>query len=151
MNEEVKAHALRILEKRDVSRAMLLERLMKKGASEADADEVADWLCSLGVVDDRRYSELVVRHYAARGYGLRRIREELHRHGIPRELWEEALEALPETEDTVYTLLCQKLRGTGREPKDLQRAQGFLLRRGYSWEEIRAALDRFTAENEENL
>ena len=151
MNEEVKAHALRILEKRDVSRAMLLERLMKKGAPEADADEVADWLCSLGVVDDRRYSELVVRHYAARGYGLRRIREELHRHGIPRELWEEALEALPETEDTVYTLLCQKLRGTGREPKDLQRAQGFLLRRGYSWEEIRAALDRFTAENEENL
>ncbi len=151
MNEEVKNHALRILEKRDVSRAMLLERLMKKGASESDAREVADWLCGLGVVDDRRFSELVIRHYAAKGYGLRRIREELHRHGIPRELWEEALTVLPETEDTVYTLLCQKLRGTDREPKDIQRAQGFLLRRGYSWEEIRTALDRYSAENEDDL
>ncbi len=103
------------------------------------------------MVDDRRFSELVIRHYAAKGYGLRRIREELHRHGIPRELWEEALTVLPETEDTVYTLLCQKLRGTDREPKDIQRAQGFLLRRGYSWEEIRTALDRYSAENEDDL
>lgn len=149
MNEEAKAHALRILEKRDVSRAMLVDRLKKRGASEADANEVADWLCGLGVVDDRRFSELVVRHYAAKGYGLRRIREELHRRGIAKELWEEALAKLPETEDTVYALLRQKLRGTGGEPKDLQRAQGFLLRRGYSWEEIRGAMDRWKVEDED--
>ena len=30
-----------------------------------------------------------------------------------------------------------------------QRAQSFLLRRGYSWEEIRAAMDRWKAENED--
>ena len=149
MNEKTRARALRILEKRDVSRAMLLERLLKSGTSETDAEEAADWLCSLGVVDDRRFSELVVRHYAAKGYGLRRIREELHCRGIAKELWEEALAALPETEETVYALLRQKLRGTAGEAKDLQRAQGFLLRRGYSWEEIREAMDRYRAENEE--
>lgn len=149
MNEAVKNRALQILEKRDVSRKMLIDKLTEKGATEADAGEVADWLCALGAVDDARYAELVVRHYAMKGYGLRRIREELFHRGVPRELWEEALAALPETEDTVYRLLCGRLRGTGASPGDIQRAQNALLRRGYSWEEIRAALEHYQAENEE--
>lgn len=149
MNETVKKHALRILEKRDVSRKMLIDKLTAKGASEADAGEVADWLCGLGAVNDARYAELVVRHYAGKGYGLRRIQEELFHRGVPRELWEDALVSLPETEDTVYRLLCARLRGTDATPGDIQRARNALLRRGFSWEEIRGALEHYQAENEE--
>ena len=68
MNEDAKKRALAILEKRDVSRKMLLDKLTEKGASLPEAEEVADWLCGLGVVDDRRYAALVVRHYAGKGY-----------------------------------------------------------------------------------
>ncbi len=142
MNDEARQQALKILERRDVSRKMLLDKLTEKGISRADAEEVADWLCGLGVVNDERFAGLVVRHYAAKGYGRRRIRDELYRRGIDREFWDGALAGLPETDDTVDRLLSARLRGTV-SPEALQRAQSYLLRRGYSWDEVCAATERY--------
>ena len=79
--KEARKRALRLLEKRDYSRKMLIDKLTEKGASDEEAAEVADWLCETGVVNDARYAELVVRHYARKGYGRRRITEELYRRG----------------------------------------------------------------------
>ena len=142
MNDEAKQRALKILERRDVSRRMLLDKLSEKGISDTDAEEVADWLCGLDVVNDERFAGLVVRHYAAKGYGKRRIRDELYRRGIDRELWDAALDELPETDDAVDRLLSVRLRGAG-SPEALQRAQSYLLRRGYSWDEVCAATERY--------
>ena len=142
MNEEAKAQALKILERRDVSRKMLLDKLTEKGVADADAEEVADWLCGLGVVNDERFAGLVVRHYAAKGYGERRIREELYRRGIGRELWDAALEELTGSDERLDRLLGAKLRGDA-SPENLQRTQNYLLRRGYSWEDIREATERY--------
>lgn len=142
MNEEAKARALKILERRDVSRKMLLDKLTEKGVADADAEEVADWLCDLGVVNDERFAGLVVRHYAAKGYGERRIREELYRRGIDRELWDAALEELTGSDERLDRLLRAKLRGDA-SPENLQRTQNYLLRRGYSWEDIREATERY--------
>ena len=142
MNDEARQQALKILERRDVSRKMLLDKLTEKGISNTDAEEVADWLCSLGVVNDERYAGLVVRHYAAKGYGKRRICDELYRRGIDREFWDGALAELPETNDAVDRLLSVRLRGAV-SPEALQRAQSYLLRRGYSWDEVCAATERY--------
>lgn len=142
MNEEAKARALKILERRDVSRKMLFDKLTEKGVADADAEEVADWLCGLGVVNDERFAGLVVRHYAAKGYGERRIREELYRRGIDRELWDAALEELTGSDERLDRLLGAKLRGDA-SPENLQRTQNYLLRRGYSWEDIREATERY--------
>lgn len=142
MNDEARQQALKILERRDVSRKMLLDKLTEKGISNTDAEEVADWLCGLGVVNDERYAGLVVRHYAAKGYGRRRIRDELYRRGIDREFWDGALAELPETDDAVDRLLSARLRGAV-SPEALQRAQSYLLRRGYSWDEVCAATERY--------
>ena len=38
------------------------------------------------------YAAQVVRYYSAKGYGERKLRDELYRRGVPRELWDEALE-----------------------------------------------------------
>ena len=143
MNEEARKRALRLLEKRDYSRKMLIDKLTEKGVSPEDAAESADWLCDIGAVNDGRFAELIVRHYALKGYGERRITEELYRRGIPRELWEDALSHMPETEDSVYRLLTNRLRGSDGTPDDIRKAQSYLLRRGYSWEEIRAALEQY--------
>ena len=148
MNEGAKKRALSLLDKRDYSRKMLVDKLTEKGVAEEEAAEVADWLCSLDVVNDERYAGLVVRHYAQKGYGPRRIREELYRRGIDRELWDNALDELPMSDDTVYRLLNNRLRGS-MAPEDLERARSYLLRRGYSWEEVRGACERYQSENEE--
>ena len=148
MDESAKKRALALLEKRDYSRKMLLDKLTEKGASDEDAADVADWLCSVGVIDDQRYAGLVVRHYARKGYGPRRIREELFRRGIDRELWADSLEELPDTDETITRLLSVKLRGS-TDRGDMERARNYLLRRGYSREEVRAALEHYLSENEE--
>ena len=131
-----------MLEKRDYSVKELTDRLLEKGEPPEAVHALTARLVELGVLDDARYAGLVTRHYAAKGYGKRRICDELYRRGIDRELWDAALDELPETDDTVDRLLGTKLRGD-ISPEGLQRAQGYLLRRGYSWDEIRAATERY--------
>ena len=149
MNDEAKNRALKILEKRDVSRKMLIDKLTEKGISEADAEEVADWLTELRVIDDARYAGLVVRHYAAKGYGERRIKDELYHRGVPREYWEEALEEMPEQDDTLERFIRSRLRGAEPSQENLKKIINALLRRGHSWEDISAAVEHVRAEESE--
>lgn len=146
MSEEARNRALRLLDKRDYSRKMLLDKLTEKGISPADAEEAADWLCSVGLVDDRRYAGLVVRHYAAKGYGERRVRDELYRRGVPKELWDEALAEMPEQDDTLDRLIRSKLGGKEPSKENLSRVSAALQRRGYGWQEIREAIERLNIE-----
>ena len=147
MNPQAKERALSLLDKRDYSRKMLIDKITEKAISTADAEEVADWLCSLGVVDDSRYAGMVVRHYAAKGYGQRRICEELYRRGIARELWDAALEEMPEQDEAIEKILRNKLKGD-YSPESRKKAAAAAQRRGYGWEEIRAALERLQSEDE---
>ena len=64
---------------------------------------------------------------------------------MPREFWDEALEQAEDCGEVLDTFLEKKLRGS-HDPKDLKRASDALARRGYSWSEIREALNRFGAE-----
>ena len=134
--------ALRIIGARAMSVKELTDRLKEKGESPENAEDAAAWLQEMHLLDDAQYAAMCVRHYAAKGYGKRRICDELYRRGIDRELWDTALDELPETDDTVDRLLGAKLRGDV-SPEGLQRAQGYLLRRGYSWDDIRAATERY--------
>ena len=52
--------------------------LFKKGATEEQAADTADWLETLGAVDDEGYAGVIVRHYGAMGYGPGRVKQELH-------------------------------------------------------------------------
>ena len=149
MNDEARQRALKILERRDVSRKMLLDKLTEKGISNADAEEVADWLCGLGVVNDERFAGLVVRHYAAKGYGVGRIRSELYRRGIPREAWDDALQELPEQDEQIDALLRRRLRSDTPDRDELRRASDYLYRRGFGRDEIRAAIARYQDNFEE--
>ena len=146
--EQTKTRALRILERRDVSRWELIEKLTAKGESPEAAEAVADWLVGLGVVDDVRYAAMVVRHYAAKGYGKSRIRNELFRHGLPKDLWEEAMLQSPEQDETIDRLLRSKLRSSAPDRAELKRATDALLRRGFSWSEIQSAKQRVLADQD---
>ena len=106
-------------------------------------------MVELGLLDEGRYAAEVARHYAARGYGPRRVRDELYRRGVPREHWEDALRAVEDWQEGLDAFLQKKLRGAAPDPQALKRASDALARRGYSWGEIHAALRRCGAEIEE--
>ena len=109
----------------------------------ARADAVADRLEELGLLNDESYAVQVARHYAAKGYGARKIRDELFRRGVPREYWDAALEGLDDPTQAIEAFLEKKLRGWTGDPKELKRAADALARRGFSWNDISAALRRY--------
>ena len=145
-----KERALAMLDRRDYSRAELLKKLVEKGEDETEAAEAVERLAELGFVDDARYAPIIVRHYAAKGYGPQRVRQELQRRGIPKDLWDGAMEQMPQQDDTIDRLLRSKLKSDAPDRAELKKATDFLLRKGYGWDEIRSAVARYTSEIEEN-
>ena len=135
--------AANIIGSRPLSKRELTRRLVRKGAAEEDAGAAADWLEETGAVNDREYAAMLVRHYAGKGYGKARIREEMHRRGVDRELWDEALEELPDQSETLDRLIQKKCRGDLSDRREVKRVSDSLLRRGFSWSEVKEALRRY--------
>jgi len=145
-----KDRALRMIGARPMSERECYDRLVEKGEEETVAAEVVAWLVSLRFLDDGEYARMLVRHYAAKGYGLRRVRDELYRRKVGRDHWESALEEMPETDETLDRLLSSRMRGAAPDDRAaVKKASDALMRRGYSWEEIRSALYRYESEFEE--
>ena len=140
--------ALEMLDRRDYSRAELQRKLLEKGVGELEAESAVEYLVGLGFVNDLRYAELIVRQYAAKGCGARRVREELYRRGIDRDTMDAAMETMPEQDEALEKLLRQKLRGRF-DRADIKRATDSLLRKGYNYEEIASALRRLREEADE--
>ena len=141
--------ALRIIGARPMSEKELRDRLVEKGESPDDAEDAVAWLVSLRLLNDAEYAAMVVRHYAAKSYGPGRIRNELYRRGVPRELWDDALEELPEQDEEIDRLLRKRLRGDVTDRDAVRKATDYLFRRGFRHEEIRAAVERLRMEQED--
>lgn len=136
--------AANMIGSRALSKKELTRRLVKKGSDEADAQAAADWLEDIGAVDDAGYAAAVARHYGGKGYGPQRVREELRRRGVDRALWDEALEEMPETAEILDQLIRKKCRGELSDPREKKRVSDALLRRGFAWSDVKAAMGRYT-------
>ena len=144
----VKATAADLVGKRAMSRRDLERKLQEKGANEAEARYAAEWLEAIGAIDDADYAALLVRHCAQLGYGPARIREKLWEKGVPRELWDDAMDQMPDSVEQVQRYLESKLHGRVPDEKEKKRLSDALLRRGFSWGDVRSVLSRY-AEMEE--
>lgn len=141
-----RARAVSIIGRRALSTEELRRRLIEKGESEDDAQDAVDWLTEIGALDDARYAQSVVRHYASMGYGPAKIRDELYRRRVPRDLWDDAMEE-EDPADAIDRYLASKLRHVSeRDPKTLKRLGDGLRRRGFRWDDIRDALRRLEEE-----
>lgn len=138
----VRRRAAALAAEKAMSAGELRRKLREKGASPEMAQKAAAWLLDLGVLDERAYAAMVVRHYAAKGYGRKRLEVELYRRELPRELWEEALEEMPDTGAQLDALVRKRLGDATPDRKEVGRLASSLMRRGYSWEEVRAAIAR---------
>ncbi|MDR0491977.1 MAG: recombination regulator RecX [Oscillospiraceae bacterium] len=137
-----KARALRMLGGRNYSAGEVEKRLVGKGDSAETAQKTVEWLESIGAVNDPEYAAMIVRHYYSKGYGLARIKDELFRRGIAREMWDDALAAIDGMEDMALGYLEKKLRGSS-DKADLRRAADALCRRGFSYSDASDAIKRY--------
>lgn len=146
---ESRVKAAQLASGRMMSRKELTDKLSRKGIDPGTAVETADWLESLGAVDDAAYAGVIARHYAVSGYGPGRVRQELQKRGVSRELWDDALSQLPDSADAIDRFLQKKLSGRTPDRALLKKLSDALLRRGFSWSDIRPALNRLGEEIDE--
>lgn len=153
----VRSKALDLISARPLSRRELIQKLTAQPrdrekqplATPEQAEEAADWLERLGYLNDAEYAKTVARHYSAKGYGDRKVRDELFHRGVPRVLWDAALEEAQSPEDGVDAFLHSRLKGSTPDARELKRVSDALARRGYRWDEIKEGLRRYGAEIEE--
>ena len=157
----IRSKALDYISHRPMSRKELVDTLTAKPprkrdgtereplATPEEATEVADWLEGRGYLNDAEYAKTLARHYSAKGYGDRKVKDELFRRGIPRQYWPEAMEEAQEPDHGIDAFLEKRFRGRTPDAKDLKRAADALARRGYNWTEIREGLNRYGAGIEE--
>lgn len=148
----LKERALHLLSYKSFSKKELTARLLDytdEGAGQDIAQAVTDRLEELGLINDQDYAERLAKDlYARKGYGERKVLFELMRRGIERELAEEAAAAnAPEAEDTLNRIIRRKYARYLTDPKGVHKTVLALARLGYPYDEIRAAISRYTDED----
>ena len=146
----LKEKALELLSRKPLSRRELEQKLEQWGAEAESRDALCGRLEELGYLDDAAYARRVVSHFSARGFGVKKLRDELCRRGVPRELWDEALEGAEDPAEAIDAFLAKKLGGKAADRRELQKVSAALARRGYQWPDISDALRRYGAEVEED-
>lgn len=141
----LKTKAIELLMRKPQSRKELERKLREWEASQEESEAICDRMEELGYLNEPEYAARVVRYYAGKGFGERKLRDELYRRGIPKQLWEEALAQTEDSAPVLDAFLERKLKGS-HDPKEIKKASDALARRGFSWTEISDALRRYGME-----
>ena len=136
----LRERALRHLARRDHSRAELARKLAAHGDAD-EIDAVIERMGELGLQSDTRYAEAFVRGKAGR-FGASRLRSELARCGIDRDLIDEAIagECVESEADRARAVLRGRFTEPPADAREWARQARFLQTRGFAPDLIRKLL-----------
>lgn len=133
--------AVSLLSRRDHSEKELMRKLKEKGYAEG-AEEAISKLKNSGYVDDERFCRLYATELIRlKGFGRRRVEQELYLKGVSREIISLVLEEIAFDTETLSDIIRRKYLSKMKDEKGKQRAINALMRLGYSYREIRDALN----------
>lgn len=133
--------ALGLLTRREHSSRELTRKLTARGIEAGEAQAAVERLAEAGWQDDTRFAEALVRSRANSGHGPVRVRAELGTHGLDREAILAAMDAFDGDWFANARELVQRRFGAGvRDDRALRhKAADFLIRRGFTADQVRAA------------
>ena len=136
----LRERALRHLARRDHSRAELARKLAAHGDAD-QIDAVIERMGELGLQSDTRYAEAFVRGKAGR-FGASRLRSELARRGVDRDLIDEAIagECVESEADRARAVLRGRFTEPPADAREWARQARFLQTRGFAPDLIRKLL-----------
>ena len=140
MSDDLKARALRLLARREHTRAELARKLAPDAGSPGALEALLAQLEGRKQLSDERYAEVRV-HHLSRKFGAARVRRELVAKGIEREAAARLAADVEKTDlERALSILSRKYRDTAAAPKERARRARFLQSRGFSPEVIRCAI-----------
>ncbi len=137
-----RATAARIVGHSSMSCATLLKKLREKGVAESDANDALSWLIELGIMNDAEYAKMLLSHYRNRGFGNRRISEEMRKRGISREVIDEVLDDC-DMHNEILEFIKKKSHGAEIDEKQKAKIVNALIRQGHSYDAINTAFREF--------
>ena len=132
--------ALSLLVRREHSRKELTRKLAARGVERDEAQAAVDRMTAEGWQSNDRFAEQLVRSRANNGQGPLRIRAELATHGLDREAVAAAFEAYDgDWTDNARDMVRRRFPGAIDDRALQRKAAEFLVRRGFTGDQIRAA------------
>ncbi len=122
---------------RDRSRKELYDKLKEKGYSSSEIDDALDKMVYYGYINDERYAFSYIKsNINKKGSGL--IERELLNKGVDDNIISNSLEEFGQDEETVISeILERRYRDADfSDEKHLRRIYGFLVRRGFKYDNI---------------
>ncbi len=133
-------YAVSLLSRRDHTTKEITDKLTQKGYGQY-ASFVSKKLTEQGYLSDERFAEMYIRELLnLKNYGKKRIRQELIRKGVSRDIIETVLSETEIPDGRLRELIYRKYMRFLDTEKGVQKTVNALLRLGYSYGEIRDAL-----------
>ena len=136
----LRERALRLLARREHSRAELARKLRTYASPEEELETLLEELSRRRLLSDERYAESRA-HVLSRKYGAARIAHELRAKGLDKGLAEQTAKAARATEvERAREVWRRKFRVAPKTREERAKQMRFLQSRGFSFDAIRAVL-----------
>ncbi len=145
--ETAEASAIRLLGRRDYSRAELRRKLIGKGFSAGEVDGVLTQFETHGLLNDWKLAQRLAGYYShEKLWGPQKLLQKLVQRGISVEMAREAMDREEEsgrTPERLRAVLRNQLKARDSlslSAQDKQRLANYLRQKGYAWDDIWEAL-----------
>jgi regulatory protein len=142
INSDLKDCALRLLARREHSQLELKQKLLQRGFAAHVIDEVIANLAEIGLQSDERFAENYVHFRAERGFGPRRLKEELRTRGVDAEIIARVIDVKADYwNEIAKKVFTKKFKLKPKDFSDRAKALAFLEYRGFSSANTKQILD----------
>ena len=137
---------LDFLSRRPYGTKELVKKLCEKGHEKEYAEKACERLLELGLLNDEEYARILANDLSERkNYSTKRIKQELGFRGISRDIIENTIDLLDnDPVPRIIILIKKKYINKINDEKGRKRTVDALLRLGYSYSDIKSALNSIT-------
>ncbi|WP_107854991.1 recombination regulator RecX [Neisseria weaveri] len=146
--KSLRARAMDILSRQEISRAELKRKLLRYSKDEEEIDRVLAEFAERNWQSDQRFAESYI-HSKSKQHGRLRLKHALNAKGVSEE---DARAFLPDRRQelqTAISVLRKKFKHPDKDPKEIQKQMRFLAYRGFDMDTIHTAIKSDWAETEE--
>lgn len=140
-----KSRALWYLDRMDYTEKALFEKLVQKGFDKRACSRVLAKLCELDLVNDRRYGERLAERLLESGISKRAALQKMLLKGLSIDLAKSLLETCEVDEVSQITAVIEKKYARKlSEDNGYQKVYAALVRKGFSYSDVKTALKKYT-------